>query len=95
MVINKLFSKQRMRVHKLGSAAVLLPCAAVLLPCAAECSYLWMMSLLAACLEMLEFSFRCLFRIWEEFVLSVSIFIHWRYNSCHLSLNLTHGRSSH
>ena len=44
-----------MRVHKLGSAAVLLPCAA-------ECSYLWMISLLAACLEMLEFFLCCFFQ---------------------------------
>lgn len=77
-----------MRVQELGSVAVLLPYAA-------ECIYHWMIFLLAACLEMLDFFLRCLFRIWEEFVLSVSIFIHWRYNSCHLSLNLTHGRSSH
>lgn len=86
--MNKLFSKQEMRVQELGSVAVLLPCAA-------ECIYHWMIFLLAACLEMLDFFLCCLFRIWEEFVLSVSIFIHWRYNSCHLSLNLTHGRSSH
>ena len=77
-----------MRVHELGRAAVLLPCAA-------ECNCLWMISPLATSLEMLDFFLYCLFRIWEEFVLSVSIFIHWRYNSCHLSLNLTHGRSSH
>ena len=46
-LINKLFSKQRMRVQELGSAAVLLPCAPV-------CSYLWIVSLLATGLEMLD-----------------------------------------
>ena len=35
-------------MQELGSVAVLLPCAT-------ECSYLWMISLLATCLEMLDF----------------------------------------
>ena len=34
------------------------------------------------------------FRIWQKFVLPVSIFVHWRNNCCHITLDFTHGGSS-
>ena len=42
----------------------------------------------------LIFSYTYVFRIWQKFVLSVSIFVYWRNNCCNLTLDITYGGSS-